>query len=164
MSASAAALSGSVGERVELARYRVRGGERIVYGQRVGGCVRVVDRPSGEQGRSYLIERGLERDGYSALMALVSDYTRVARRLKAVPMATSIVRHTIEQEAVEVNSSPRRTMARAEVNARFHQRIHCHALPHVADYQTADSYRSYCSSPRWEISDVPFLLRDGIVT
>ena len=30
----------SVGERVELARYRVSSGERVLYGQRVAGVVR----------------------------------------------------------------------------------------------------------------------------
>ncbi|MGA2321237.1 MAG: hypothetical protein ABSG95_10935 [Solirubrobacteraceae bacterium] len=89
----------SVGERVELARYTVTTGERILYGQRINGVVRVTDRPSAEGGRSYLVERGLELDGYSALKALVADYTRVARRLNGVPMATSLVRHSIEQEA-----------------------------------------------------------------
>ena len=36
-----------VGERVELARYTVTGGERILYGQRIDGVVRVTDRPLG---------------------------------------------------------------------------------------------------------------------
>ena len=89
----------SVGERVELARYTVTGGERILYGQRINGVVRVTDRPAGRSGRSYLIERGLERDGYSALKALVADYTAQADRLDEIPMAMSLVRHTIEQEA-----------------------------------------------------------------
>ena len=89
----------SVGERVELARYTVSGGERILYGQRIDGVVRVTDRPAGRSGRSYLIERGLEHDGYSALKALVADYTSQAERLDEIPMAMSLVRHTIEQEA-----------------------------------------------------------------
>ena len=63
----------SVGERVELARYNVTSGGRILYGQRIEGVVRVTDRPAAGRGRSYLIERGLERDGYSALKALVAD-------------------------------------------------------------------------------------------
>jgi len=88
----------SVGERVELARYTVSGGERILYGQRINGVVRVTDRPSGARGRSYLIERGLERDGYAALKALVADYTSQAERLDAIPMAMSLARQTLEQE------------------------------------------------------------------
>jgi hypothetical protein len=89
----------SVGERVELARYTASAGERVIYGQRLNGVVRVTDRPAGQPGRSYLIERGLERDGYSALKALVADYKSQAKRLDAIPMAMSLVRHTIEQEA-----------------------------------------------------------------
>jgi hypothetical protein len=88
----------TVGERVELARYTVANGERILYGQRINGVVRVTDRPLSGHGRAYLIERGLEQDGYAALKALVVDYTRQAARLDAVPMAKSLVRHTIEQE------------------------------------------------------------------
>ena len=79
----------AVGERVELARYTVRDGTRIVYGQRIGRVVRVTDCPACGSGRSFLVERGLERDGYSALTALVDDYTRQAGRLNAIPMAAS---------------------------------------------------------------------------
>jgi hypothetical protein len=88
-----------VGEQVELARYTVAGGERILYGQRINGVVRVTDRPENRPGRSYLVERGIEQDGYRALKALVADYTAQAERLDEVPMAMSLVRHTIEQEA-----------------------------------------------------------------
>jgi hypothetical protein len=80
----------AVGERVELARYTVRDGTRIVYGQRIGRVVRVTDCPAFGRGRAFLIERGLERDGYSALQALVEDYTRQAGRLNAIPMAASM--------------------------------------------------------------------------
>jgi hypothetical protein len=89
----------TVGERVELARYNVSAGERVLYGQRIDGVVRVTDRPSDGRGRSYLIERGLEHDGYAALKALVADYTREAVRLGEIPMATSIVRAMIKREA-----------------------------------------------------------------
>lgn len=80
----------AVGERVELARYTVRDGTRIVYGQRIGRVVRVTDCPAHGRGRAFLVERGLERDGYSALKALVDDYTRQAGRLNAIPMAASL--------------------------------------------------------------------------
>jgi hypothetical protein len=98
MSQNARHSTPSVGERVELGRYRVTAGERILFGQRIDGVVRVTDRPSGPGGRSYLVDCGLERDGYSALKALVADYTREARRLDGIPMATSLARRTIEQE------------------------------------------------------------------
>jgi hypothetical protein len=79
----------AVGERVELARYTVGNGTRIVYGQRIGRVVRVTDCPAYGRGRAFLVERGLERDGYSALTALVEDYTRQAGRLNAIPMSAS---------------------------------------------------------------------------
>jgi hypothetical protein len=78
-----------VGERIELARYTVRGGERVLYGQRVNGVVRVTDVPAGARGRAYLVERELERDGYAAVKALVADYTAQAELLGEVPMAVS---------------------------------------------------------------------------
>jgi hypothetical protein len=78
-----------VGERVELARYTVPAGERILYGQRVDGVVRVADVPASGRGRAYLVERGLEHDGYDALKALVSDYVEQSHVLADVPMAVS---------------------------------------------------------------------------
>jgi hypothetical protein len=63
-----------VGERVELARYRISGGERVIYGQRIRGVVRVIDVPAAGAGRSYLVDRGLEEEGYAFLLALVADY------------------------------------------------------------------------------------------
>lgn len=88
-----------VGKLTELDRYSVSGGERVVYGQRINGSVRITDRPASGQGRSYLVERELEQDGYLALKALVADYTEQARELDAIPMASSIVRREIQQTA-----------------------------------------------------------------
>ncbi len=67
----------SVGERVELARYATSAGERIVFGQRVDGVVRVTDKPVGA-GRSFLVERGLRSK--AELDALVSDYVEQSER------------------------------------------------------------------------------------
>ena len=79
-----------VGERVELGRYSVpAAGERVIYGQRVNGVVRLTDVPAHGRGRAYLIERELERDGYDALKAIVADYLEQARLLADVPMAMS---------------------------------------------------------------------------
>lgn len=84
-------------DQVPLARYRCSGGERILYGQRVNGVVRVTDRPASGPGRSYLVERGVESEGYGALRALVADYVREADRLDDIPMARSQVRRIVEQ-------------------------------------------------------------------
>jgi len=78
-----------VGERIELARYTVPVGERVLYGQRVNGVVRVTDVPACGRGRAYLVERELEHDGYDALKALVADYLVQAELLTDVPMAVS---------------------------------------------------------------------------
>jgi hypothetical protein len=88
-----------VGQLTELARYSVSDGERVLYGQRINGIVRITDRPASGMGRSYLVERELEQDGYSALKALVADYISQARELDAIPMASSIVRRELQRVA-----------------------------------------------------------------
>ena len=74
-----------VGQRTELARYRIPTGERVLYGQRVDGIVRVTDRPQAPGGRAYLVERGLETK--PELDGLVTDYLAQAEKLAAVPMS-----------------------------------------------------------------------------
>jgi hypothetical protein len=44
-------MTTSAGARVELGRYSISAGERVIYGQRVLGVVRVVDVPAGGPGR-----------------------------------------------------------------------------------------------------------------
>jgi len=72
-----------VGERTELARYTVPDGERVIYGQRVDGIVRVTDRPASAGGRAYLVERKLQTKG--ELDALVADYLQQAAKLGCPP-------------------------------------------------------------------------------
>jgi hypothetical protein len=90
-----------IGERTELARYRVSGGERILFRQRINECIRITDRPVSGGGRSYLVERELEQDDEGALDALVIDYIEQAQELDGVPMATSAVRRKLEQIATD---------------------------------------------------------------
>ncbi len=87
-------MTPQVGPRTELARYTVPAGERVIYGQRVDGIVRVVDRPAAPGGRAYLIERGLETK--SELDALIADYRATAERLQAIPMSESPVDRFLE--------------------------------------------------------------------
>jgi hypothetical protein len=78
---------GRTGHRVELARYKAGGSEeRILFGQRVDGVVRVTDVPAHGHRRAYLAERELEDGGYGALKALVADYVAQGELLAAVPM------------------------------------------------------------------------------
>lgn len=93
---AATARPSGVGARTELARYRVSAGERVIYGQRINGCVRITDRPASATGRSYLVERECEQDGYLALKALVADYVEQSRELDEVPMASSVIRSQLE--------------------------------------------------------------------
>ena len=68
----------AVGERVELARYHLDTGERVVYGQRIDGKVAVADVPAGDRGRVYLVERHVESK--AALDELVAHYVADSRR------------------------------------------------------------------------------------
>jgi hypothetical protein len=72
-------------ERVELARYTITAGERVIYGQRIRGVVRLVDVPAQGSGRRYLIER--ELTSMAELEAIVADYLREAARWDAIPAA-----------------------------------------------------------------------------
>ena len=87
-----------VGQRVELARYTIPAGERVLYGQRVDGVMRVTDNPASGRGRAYLIERELERDGNAALHALVADYVEQAQRHGEIPMHVQLSRNLAHLE------------------------------------------------------------------
>ena len=76
-------MTTTAGERIELGRYTISAGERVLYGQRVLGIVRVVDVPADGLGRRYIIERGLS--SMSELEAIVADYLQQAALWDAVP-------------------------------------------------------------------------------
>jgi len=48
---------------VELGRYTASAGERILYGRRGHGVVRITDVPAQGHGRAYLVEREPRRCG-----------------------------------------------------------------------------------------------------
>jgi len=93
--ARSAPLQTRVGRLTELARYTVSCGQRVLYGQRVNGGVRITDRPVSGPGRSYVVEREVELDGYAALRALLVDYVEQARELDDIPMASGAVRQML---------------------------------------------------------------------
>ena len=82
-----------VGKRVELARYRIPAGERVLYGQRINGVVRITDVPVARGGRAYLVERELEQDGNAALHALIDDYVEQSQRHGEIPMHVPLSRY-----------------------------------------------------------------------
>lgn len=82
----------AVGERVELGCYRTDAGQdRVLWGQRIDGVVRITDVPRNGGGRAYLVERGLEEDGYGPLLAVVEDYLSRAATLGVPPMSTTVL-------------------------------------------------------------------------
>ena len=89
--------AGPTNDRVELARYSVSAGERIVYGQRVFGIVRITDVPASGHGRHYLIERGLTR--IAELDAVVADYLSQAELWDAVPVEACWLAQKLEDLA-----------------------------------------------------------------
>jgi hypothetical protein len=72
------------GQQVELGRYEIEAGTRVLVGRRIDGVVHVydfaVDRPS----RAYFVEAGFET--CAELAALVADYRALAERIDACPM------------------------------------------------------------------------------
>lgn len=86
--------SGPTNERVELARYTISAGERIVYGQRVLGIVRLTDVPADGDGRHYLIERGLTC--MAELRAVVEDYVGQSEHWDSVPAEPRWIAEKIE--------------------------------------------------------------------
>lgn len=83
-------------EPTEIGRYKLTAGQRVIYGERVNGRLRVTDRPSAPApGPSYVVEHDLEDDGHSALLALLADYIQRALELDEVPMASATVRQLL---------------------------------------------------------------------
>ena len=78
-------VTAATNERVELARYTISAGERVIYGQRVLGVVRLVDVPADGHGRRYVIER--ELTSMAELEAIVADYLQQAAIWDAIPAA-----------------------------------------------------------------------------
>jgi hypothetical protein len=73
----------SAGARVELARYSISTGERVVWGQRIDGVVRLSDVAADGHGRRYLIERGIACR--AELDAIVADYVEQAAEWDWIP-------------------------------------------------------------------------------
>jgi len=66
------------GHRVELARYPLDSGERILVGQRIDSAVAVTNVPAGDHGPVYLVERHVESK--AALDGLVATYLADSQR------------------------------------------------------------------------------------
>lgn len=71
------------GQPQVLATYQSHEGERQLVGQRVNGTVHISDIPTGDQGRVYLVEKGLT--SMAELQAIVDDYTAQAAELGHPP-------------------------------------------------------------------------------
>jgi hypothetical protein len=83
------------GSEVQLLRYRVSAGERLLVGERRGECVHVTDRPARGAGQRYAVEELDSCEGLAALRALVEDYKARAQELDQIPMATGALLRTL---------------------------------------------------------------------
>ena len=64
------------------------------------GRPRIIDAAAENPGRIYTVEQDLvEQGGYGEVKSLVADYLAQAQKLGRVPMASSVVRQTLEREA-----------------------------------------------------------------
>ena len=80
----------NVGQPNRLGTYTIDDCTRVIWGQRIDGVVRVTDHPAdGQTGRRYVVERGLEQDGYDALKALVEDYIAQAAKHCCIPVIST---------------------------------------------------------------------------
>lgn len=79
----------ATGPTVELGRYTLEEGERVLVGRRIEGEVYVYDRPVAA-GRPYFVERGFS--SMRELAALTADYRRRAAELGACPMSAEAIR------------------------------------------------------------------------
>lgn len=77
--------AGQTDEPVELGRYTVSAGERVIHGRRVLGVVRLVDGPACGDGRHFVIER--ELTVMAELEAIVADYLQQAAEWDMIPAA-----------------------------------------------------------------------------
>jgi hypothetical protein len=84
---------GATNDRVELGRYTITEGERVLYGQRVLGVARLIDAPADGGGRRYVLERGLTC--MAELEAIVADYLQQAARWDAIPALPVCLRDDI---------------------------------------------------------------------
>jgi hypothetical protein len=79
------------GRQVELGRYQVPEGTRVLTGRRIDGVVHVYDYPADHAGRGYFVESGF--DSRAELAVLIADYRHQAQLLGACPMGPAGLAH-----------------------------------------------------------------------
>jgi hypothetical protein len=84
----------TIGKQVELGRYDIPSGERVLVGRRIDGVVHVFDRPQDGRGRRYFVEAGFR--SLAELAVLLADYRRQAARLGACPMCREAIDRAFE--------------------------------------------------------------------
>jgi hypothetical protein len=104
------------GPQVELARYEIPEGTRVLTGRRIDGVVHVYDFPVDHPGRGYFVESGF--DSRVELAVLVSDYRSQAERLGRCPMGPDGLDHICRSGR---RSGPKRQPSTSQVHALKHR-------------------------------------------
>lgn len=79
---------------IEIGRYALPAGERLLVGHHVDGAFHVFDWPVAGQGRRYSVGSGFECK--AELAALLVDYRRQAKRLGAPPASGEAIERALE--------------------------------------------------------------------
>jgi hypothetical protein len=86
--------SGERSPRV-LSSYEVGEERREIVGVRSAGAPVLIDRPANGKGRRYVVETDVAIDGQRAVDALVAEYIKQAKLLRAIPMTASLLRQEL---------------------------------------------------------------------
>src|SRR5215217_4141800 len=125
-------MTTSASERVELGRYTISAGERVIYGQRVLGVVRVIDVPARGRGRRYIVERGLTS------MAELEDQLEALEALRALAGLSNSQRRDL---SLRVAGFTYREIA-AMTNGRTFTNVNKHLVKARAAIRRANSFES----------------------
>lgn len=85
----------AIGARgVELARYRVSSGERVLMAWSSRRGIEITDRPSEGRARGYVVDRGI--GCFEQLRAFVADYVDQAERYDECPMSAGTLGQLVD--------------------------------------------------------------------
>ena len=80
-----------VGKRTELGRYTISSGERVLYGQRIGGVVRVTDNPASGRGRAVSSSEASSKTATPPCWRSSPTTSSQAERHDEIPMLVSLL-------------------------------------------------------------------------
>jgi hypothetical protein len=91
MTATPIRVTGNGGRAVELARYTLPDGQRILWLEPAGDRVAICDRPAHGPGPVFLVEPDAADEQQPAIDALIVDYLQQARTHQQPPVTLSAI-------------------------------------------------------------------------